>query len=520
MSIGVAVLLFGLLSVAAQAEPHRARLSRDLAERVARGSNEPAAIIVSGSPERVQLLAARYGARITKSLRGGAVLEVTGGQLDALTQDPDVDHASGDVRVQRTMAVTTEATGATQVWGTEQLRGFTGLGIGVAVVDSGVATHKALRGRIVASVDFTGAKQPGGDAFGHGTHVAGTIAASNDGGYAGIAPGANIVSLRVLGPDGSGDTSDVINAIDWAVDHRAQYRIRVINLSLGHPVFESYREDPLCLAVQRAVDAGIVVVAAAGNFGKLADGTAVVGGIISPGNSPAALTVGALNTFGTPQRSDDRVATYSSRGPTLIDGVLKPELAAPGNRIVATGAAGSYLAETYPERVVAGRGDNPYMEMSGTSMASAVVAGAVALLLEANPAFTPADTKLALQLTSSRVAGAGLIEAGAGSLNIASAVRFGSGTLASTSIAGEAVEPSSISFVNPATTNIAGWLATAIHLGQTVLSPNTIVWGETIVWADTIVWGETIVWADTIVWGETIVWADTIVWGETIVWGD
>ncbi len=260
-------------------------------------------------------------------------------------------------------------------------QGFTGRGIGVAVIDSGVAPHRALRGRVVASVDFTDPKGTGVDRFGHGTHIAGTIAGNDDAGYTGIAPGAHIVSLRVLGPDGAGDTSDVINAIDWVIAHKTEYRIRVINLSLGHPVFESYREDPLCLAVERAVSAGLVVVAAAGNMGKTEDGRPIVGGVISPGNTPAALTVGALNTRGTPQRSDDVMATYSSRGPTRFDGVLKPELAAPGNKIVAASAAGSYLAEMYPERVVAGRGANAYIEMSGTSMASAVVAGAVALLL-------------------------------------------------------------------------------------------------------------------------------------------
>ena len=111
-------------------------------------------------------------------------------------------------------------------------------------------------------------------------------------------------------------TSDVIEAIDWAIANRARYRLRVINLSLGHPVFEPAADDPLCQAVARAAAAGLVVVAAAGNLGKLADGTPVVAGIESPGNSPFAITVGALNTRGTAARSDDTVATYSSRGPT------------------------------------------------------------------------------------------------------------------------------------------------------------------------------------------------------------
>ena len=137
-----------------------------------------------------------------------------------------------------------------------------------------------------------------------------------------------------MGADGSGVTSNVIAAIEWAIENRRAWNIKIINVSLGHPVMESVQDDPLCQAVQRATDAGILVTVAAGNVGKLADGTPVIGGISSPGNSPAALTVGALNTRQTAARSDDVMATYSSRGPTMIDGVLKPELVAPGNRIL------------------------------------------------------------------------------------------------------------------------------------------------------------------------------------------
>ena len=173
-----------------------------------------------------------------------------------------------------------------------------------------------------------------------------------------MAPGAWIVNLKVLGADGSGTTADVIEAIDWAIANRRAYNIRIINLSLGHPVFESYLDDPLCQAAQRAADAGILVVAAAGNFGKTADGRPIVGGVISPGNTPSVLTVGAVNTRGTRRaRSDDVMATYSSRGPTAIDGVLKPELVAPGNRIVAASAAGQLpVADVSGARGRAGHG--------------------------------------------------------------------------------------------------------------------------------------------------------------------
>src|SRR5205823_6618477 len=218
--------------------------------------------------------------------------------------------------------------------------------------------------------------------------------------YSGVAPGAYLVNLRVLGDDGSGSASDVIEAIDWAIDHKADYNIGVINLSLGAPVLQPYRDDPMCEAVERAVRAGIAVVAAAGNFGRLADGTAVRGGIVSPGNTPWAITVGALDTHGTAERSDDTVASYSSRGPTRYDLVLKPDLVAPGSHIVSTEAVGSLLSTNYPDHHVAGNGPNAYFQLSGTSMATGVVSGAVASLLELKPQLPPRLAKAVLQLTS------------------------------------------------------------------------------------------------------------------------
>ena len=266
------------------------------------------------------------------------------------------------------MSVTNAAIGADQVQaGLEGLSAFTGAGVGVALIDSGVWTgHRSLAGRVVFSKDFvsddrrqTAASRRSGhsdDAYGHGTHIGATIAGSSpypqdstsQTPFRGVAPGANLISLRVIGADGMGKASDVIDAIHWVIQNRKRFNIRVINLSLGGPAEQSYRDDPMCEAVERAVHAGIVVVAAAGNRGKDAEGRSVHGLIESPGIDPYVITVGALNTKGTARRSDDVLATYSSKGPTLVDGLLKPDIAAPGNKIVSAEALGASLVANYP----------------------------------------------------------------------------------------------------------------------------------------------------------------------------
>jgi len=340
----LAVLAFSTPALAA----HRARLSADLADRLAGGS-QAIDVIVHGAPNDIAALASRYGVKVKRTLRSGAVLSVTAGQLDALAADESIDHLSGDVKIRSSMDdVTSTSIGADQVWdGGGDFPALSGSGVSVAVIDSGIDTkHKALKDRVLVTVDFTG--KNGEDAYGHGTHVAGIIAgqrgrSSDARVYQGIAPGAYLVNLRVLGDDGSGVASDVVEAIDWAIEHAGQYNIRIINLSLGAPVLQPYRDDPVCAAVERAVRAGIVVVAAAGNHGQDAAGKTVIGSITSPGNDPYALTVGAIDTNGTADRSDDAVWALSSIGPTAYDLVMKPDIAAPGRHIVSAESVGSLL---------------------------------------------------------------------------------------------------------------------------------------------------------------------------------
>ena len=254
--------------------------------------------------------------------------------------------------------------------------------------------------------------------------------------YQGIAPEAKIIALRVLDNEGKGTTAKLIEAINWVYTNRTRYNIRVVNLSLGTPAIESYTTDPLCVAVRRLTAAGIVVVAA-GNNGKDAAGNKIYGAIHSPGNDPTAITVGATNTFGTDSREDDRIATFSSRGPTRsfktvggvkkYDHLIKPDLVAPGNKIVAARSKDNFLARGNPQLELTGEGDSDdyqLIRLSGTSMATPVVAGTVALMLQANPKLTPNMVKMILQYIAQPLAGFNHLEQGAGQLNVEGAIRL------------------------------------------------------------------------------------------------
>src|SRR5215203_1909857 len=323
------------------------------------------------------------------------------GAAATLAQRTDVGYVAINKEV-RTLGHVSATSGADAVRATAgtTVNGLDGTGVGIAVIDSGIdPTHKAFLDksnglRVVAGVDFTGEGRTD-DPYGHGTHVASIVAGNgriSNAAYTGVAPNANIVNLRVLNSQGVGTTAYLLRALDWVLTNRARYNIRVVNLSLGMPAIDSYRDDPACQAVRRLVDAGIVVVAAAGNNGKDSSGNKLYGHIHSPGNDPSALTVGAANSFGSDARGDDVVATYSSRGPTRsyrtdaygvrhYDNLIKPDLVAPGNRIVNAEAVDNLLITEHPE-LDAGVSTDPsrkQMYLNGTSMSAPAVAGAAAL---------------------------------------------------------------------------------------------------------------------------------------------
>jgi serine protease AprX len=261
-----------------------------------------------------------------------------------------------------------------------------GSGVGVAVIDSGIEPGPDFGDRITGFYDFTegGGEEAPTDGYGHGTHVAGLI--GGDGSlsqkqYRGVAPRSRLVVLKVLDENGVGRASDVIAALEFVTTNKDALDVDIINLSLGHPIYEPAATDPLVQAVEAAARAGLIVIAAAGNHG-IAPETAEPGyaGIVSPANAPSAIAVGAAKSFDTNVRSDDRIAPYSSRGPSWYDGLAKPDIVAPGHALVSTAARHGTIYLNSPSLRV---GDS-YLSLSGTSMAAAVVTGTAALVLQAH----------------------------------------------------------------------------------------------------------------------------------------
>ena len=411
----------------------------------------------------------------------------------------------------------------------------TGRGVGVAVIDSGIDPDvNELQLDVTAFVDFTQGPDPvytrPYDDYGHGTFVASMIGNNGKGGpkYQGMAPDVRLIGLKVLDGSGSGHTSDVVRAIEFAIDQKDTLGIDIINLSLGHPIFESAATDPLVIAVEEAHAAGIVVVVSAGNFGMDPTTNQVgYGGITSPGNAPSAITVGAVDQKNSVQRGDDTVAPFSSRGPTWIDGFAKPDFVAPGVGEVSRLSDGASLAKAFPEtkyhdarRV---RLDDS-AKLSGTSMAAAAASGIAALVMEANPELPPNAVKAVLEYTATPLGDQNgqpldALTQGAGEANAVGAIELA-----------KAID------VDPAYAD--GWVVGDVRLSSR-FGRSDEPWAQNIVWGNYFVSGlpaalfaNGLPYRDNIVWGtlgrsadDNIVWGtfrrdgDNIVWGNLAVWG-
>ncbi|HYT65910.1 MAG TPA: S8 family peptidase [Vicinamibacterales bacterium] len=520
------------------------KLDRELQARarVPRGSSRVILRLTPGvSPASAERAIRSFRGTIGRRLAsvGGQVAYVPDGSLDALGRVPGVSSVSLDRRVQGTLERTGGTIGAN--WVRENL-GFDGTGVGVAIIDSGVANwHDDLgSARVSRFVDFVNFQTAAYDDYGHGTHVAGVIAGDghdSEGRRSGIAPGATLLVEKVLDASGQGYISNVIAAIDYAIANKDELHIRVLNLSVAAGVYESYNTDPLTLAAKRAVEAGIVVVSAAGNLGKNAEGQPQYGGVGAPGNAPWVITVGASSHNGTTDRSDDTVAGFSSRGPSAIDFQAKPDLVAPGVGIESIAEAGSTLWNTKPLMRLWGTvptATEPYLSLSGTSMAAPVVTGTIALMLQANPALTPNLVKAVLQFTAETHTAYNGLTQGAGFLNAHGAVDL------SRSVAtGASLDASNVT----TTTDTVEWGRRIIwgnhRVGGGELRADASAWRTDVIWGSGLTPdGSPVVWGtactgdsecDNIVWGTTCDTAecDNIVWGtecggadcDSIVWG-
>jgi len=566
MAIVICLLAVG----ASLADGRKHKLSRDLDALKGKRNGATVDVIIqfSQTPTDIQHQKVRNKGGVLKTkldVIKGAHYSVPVESLLALADDPDVAHISPNRPLSgtstSTLDYTPESVNAQVAW---QQWGLDGTGVGVAVIDSGVTavgdlywwipSNQTYGSRVVYSQNFVPGTTDTSDQYGHGTHVAGIIASEgwfSTGSnfthtFKGIAPNANIINLRVLDQNGVGTDSSVIAAIQTAISLKSTYNIRVINLSLGRQVYESYTLDPLCQAVEAAWNAGIVVLAAAGNQGRnYGAGTEGYGTIAAPGNDPYVITVGVMKT-----------ASYSSKGPTAYDYVVKPDIVAPGNQVVSTLAPNApllstptdvYLSEyansTTTNTSSGGNTKNnkknstsgsstlttntissSYMRLSGTSMATPVVSGAAVLLLQQNPNLTPDQVKARLMKTASKnfpayssvtdpTAGItytdyyDIFTIGAGYLDIAAA-------LSSNDLAdAPAVSPTAV--FDPTTQSV--YLVT----GQGV------VWGDSSAWATSLVWGTNVfVNGTAVLWGSSVCWGSStsagfgVVWGAGVVWGD
>jgi serine protease AprX len=398
----------------ATAAPGAAGTVRVIVQKQAAGDGSPEQAVkrLGGQVTRLLPIIAGFAATVPATAVG-ELARVAG--VRAVTPDSRV-RVQGAAGGEAVRSVYPRAIKADAAW----KRGITGRGVTVAVLDTGVAPNLAdLAGRLVqVRDDLTGQTTPCknlsgeldcNDRYGHGTFIAGLVAgngASSGGRWKGVAPEARILSVKAAGADGAADVSNILAAIQWVVSFKDRYDIGVLNLSLGTDSTQDWRTDPLNYAVERAWAAGMTVVVAASNEGP-SPGT-----ITKPADDPWVITVGATDDRGTAGLGDDRLPDFSGRGPTA-HGLAKPDLAAPGAHVVSLRAPGSTIDTRFPWYV-----DGSYRQGSGTSMATGVVSGSVALMLQANPGFTPDRVKHALVATARDAASSDPMAVGAGVVDV------------------------------------------------------------------------------------------------------
>jgi serine protease AprX len=407
------------------------------------------------------------------------IARLSGEALAAIGTDPQVTIATRDTRIVAQDSdswgwsnMTTSSAGINAINAPAAWTVTRGAGVTVALMDSGIAQHPDLPlGKVLARADFVGDGSSLLDPAGHGTHLAGLVAANGQ--MRGVAPDANLVSVRVLGANGSGTLSSVVKGFDWVLWNAKRYSIKVLNLSWGAPQATSYHKDLLAALAESAWFSGITVVASAGNNG------ATDGSVTMPGADPFIVTVGSFDDQGTVSTNDDRPSTFSSGGTTL-DGFLKPDVLAPGHYVVSLRATGV----AYPGGIM---GDL-YVRMTGTSASAAFVSGVAALVRSAHPEYTPTMVKGAIVGSGRRIPST--------SVRVVDAAR----ALTSTANVNAQIAPSRL---------LLGFLSSS-HLIASGVTWEGVTW-EGVTW-DTVTW-ESVSW-ESVSW-ESVTWESTTWEGAT-----
>lgn len=544
------IALFAVFASACLANSHP-KIAADLEGRDP-GSAARVIVQFAQAPQTRHLDKARqHGGQVhsTLPLVNGAVVTMQAGALADLADDPEVVRISPDRELSGTLHNAVSSVNYppvdSYIGSTNGMRGY---GVGIAYLDSGIyAQHINFNmymdptSRIVYSESFIDSTPD--DQYGHGTHVAG-IATGMDNAdmqqsspsrdFWGLAPDASIINLKVLDANGKGTDSAVIAAINRAIQLKRTYNIRVMNLSLGRPIKESYKTDPLCQAVEKAWKAGIVVVVAAGNLGRdNSFGNSGYATITAPGNDPYVITVGASNSNGDTDRANDLMTTYSSKGPALIDHVVKPDIVAPGNRVVSYKAPAAQLTAQYPSNVPATSyyltngtsSASPYFfTLSGTSMAAPLVSGFAALMIQYDSSLTPDQVKARMMKNAWRG-----FPASSSIYDPATATTYkvyndafttGAGMLDCKAAFFDSSKPSGSAASPVAYYDSA---SKSVKLNLNSVGATTVVWGTTSPYATSLVWG-TNVQGSTLVWGSAIsgtslVWGTSTMSGFSLVWG-
>jgi serine protease AprX len=537
---GLAILLLAVSSGAAGGESGGLqKLSANLAKKARPDNDEMVSVIVSfvSQPGATEpSLAPQLGGQRRQGYERlpFEAMRLPARSLAALANHPKVKFVTADEAV---FGLSVAARETARVPGSATVSGGTntsylGAGVSVAVLDSGVSQHGDYDGTLLGQFDFvgtaSGASSPFQDGFGHGTHVAGMIGAdgynSTQSKYRGASTRGGIVSLRVLNSLGVGAVSDLLEALDWILTTgKSTYGIRVANLSLGTGVSTALAQDPLVQAVDAVWEAGVVVVVSAGNFGWSGHYT-----ITSPGISRKVITVGSLtdNDTGT-NFADDYVSTYSSRGPTLYDHVLKPDLVAPGNKVISTFAEGSTIGTLLPGNVMCGTIANNcswrYLRLSGSSMATAVVSSAVARMLQKEPGLSPSTVKARLMKSARKIAGDPTVT-GAGVLDVEAAMNL-TGTIknqyrALSPLMGLSADGTRV-YVED-TSKLWGnsqWAAGYIWSNGSLWSSSYTA-ASGYIWSDASMWSNGYLWSNGSLWTSGYIWTNGYIWSNGFVWSN